>query len=92
LFERVATPVQKAIENAEISLDVINQVILFGGATRAQKATLFGPMNVLPQKKVITFNKHKLRLHRLDYLGALNIPTIPVPENSGNFSIVDSKE
>lgn len=126
LFERVAQPVLKAIETAGISLDVINQVILFGGATRTPKIqeilkktikqelgknlnadeaatmgavyraadlatgfkvkkfivkdavlfpiqvifdregggkpvvrTLFGPMNVYPQKKVITFNKHK---------------------------------
>lgn len=126
LFGRVAAPVQKAIETAGISLDVISQVILFGGATRTPKVqeilkktikqelgknlnadeaatmgavyraadlatgfkvkkfivkdavlfpiqvifdregggkpvvrTLFGPMNVYPQKKVITFNKHK---------------------------------
>lgn len=127
LFDRVAAPVKKAIETAGISIDVINQVILFGGATRTPKIqeiltktikmelgknlnadeaatmgsvyraadlatgfkvkkfivkdavlfpiqvvfdreggvgkqlvrTLFGPMNTYPQKKVITFNKHK---------------------------------
>lgn len=157
LFERVAAPVQKAIETAGISLDVINQVILFGGATRTPKIqeilkktikqelgknlnadeaatmgavyraadlatgfkvkkfivkdavlfpiqvifdregggkpvvrTLFGPMNVYPQKKVITFNKHKqdfsfaVNYADLDYLsptevaniGALNISKV----------------
>lgn len=150
LFERVAAPVQKAIENAGISLDVINQVILFGGATRTPKIqeilkktinmelgknlnadeaatmgavyraadlatgfkvkkfivkdavllpiqvvferesggkkpvlrTLFGPMNVYPQKKVITFNKHKqnfdfvVNYADLDYLGANEVANI----------------
>ena len=150
LFERVAAPVQKAIENAGISLDVINQVILFGGATRTPKIqeilkktikmelgknlnadeaatmgavyraaelatgfkvkkfivkdavlfpiqvvferenggkkpvarTLFGPMNTYPQKKVITFNKHKqdfefnVNYADLDYLGPQEIANI----------------
>lgn len=150
LFERVAAPVQKAIENAGISLDVINQVILFGGATRTPKIqeilkktinmelgknlnadeaatmgavyraadlatgfkvkkfivkdavlfpiqvvferesggkkpvvrTLFGPMNVYPQKKVITFNKHKqdfdftVNYADLDYLGAGEVANV----------------
>lgn len=149
LFDRVAAPVNKAIENAGISLDVINQVILFGGATRTPKIqeilkktikmelgknlnadeaatmgavyraadlatgfrvkkfiikdavlfpiqvlfdregggkkvvrTLFGPMNTYPQKKVITFNKHKqdfdfsVNYADLDYLGANEIAHI----------------
>ena len=150
LFDRVAAPVQKAIQNAGISLDVISQVILFGGATRTPKIqeilkqtinmelgknlnadeaatmgavyraadlatgfkvkkfivkdavllpiqvtferenggkkpvvrTLFGPMNVYPQKKVITFNKHKQNFEfavnyaDLDYLGAGEVANI----------------
>lgn len=126
LFERVAAPMDKALEMAGISMDVISQVILFGGSTRTPKVqeilkkkingelgknlnadeaavmgavyraadlatgfkvkkfivkdavlfpiqvsfnresgdkkvfrTLFGPMNSYPQKKVITFSKHK---------------------------------
>lgn len=150
LFDRVAAPVQKAIESAGISLDVINQVILFGGATRTPKIqeilkktvkvelgknlnadeaatmgavyraadlatgfkvkkfivkdavlfpihvvfdresggkkpvvrTLFGPMNTYPQKKVITFNKHKqdfefnVNYADLDYLNPVEIANI----------------
>lgn len=150
LFERVAAPVNKAIETAGISLDVINQVILFGGATRTPKIqeilkktikmelgknlnadeaatmgavyraadlatgfkvkkfivkdavlfpiqviferetggkkpvvrTLFGPMNTYPQKKVITFNKHKqdfefnVNYADLDYLSAAEVAAI----------------
>lgn len=150
LFERVAAPVKKAIESAGITLDVINQVILFGGATRTPKIqeilkktikmelgknlnadeaatmgaayraadlatgfkvkkfivkdavlfpiqvifdregggkkpvvrTLFGPMNVYPQKKVITFNKHKqnfdffVNYADLDYLSADEVANI----------------
>lgn len=130
LFDRVAAPVKKAVESAGITLDVVSQFILFGGATRTPKIqeilkntinmelgknlnadeaatmgavyraadlatgfkvkkfivkdavlfpiqvvferegesgnkrpvirTLFGPMNTYPQKKVITFNKHRL--------------------------------
>lgn len=151
LFQRVAAPVHKAIETAGISLDVINQVILFGGATRTPKIqeilkktikmelgknlnadeaatmgavyraadlatgfkvkkfivkdavlfpiqvvfdreggegkkpvvrTLFGPMNTYPQKKVITFNKHKQNFEfnvnyaDVDYLGAGEVASI----------------
>lgn len=150
LFERVAAPVTKAIETAGISLDVINQVIIFGGATRTPKIqeilketikmelgknlnadeasamgavyraadlatgfkvkkfivkdavlfpiqvvfdresggkkpivrTLFGPMNTYPQKKVITFNKHKqdfefsVNYAELDYLSPKEIGNI----------------
>lgn len=155
LFERVAAPVKKAIESAGISLDVINQVILFGGVTRTPKIqeilkstikmelgknlnadeaatmgavyraadlatgfkvkkfivkdavlfpiqvifdresggkkpvvrTLFGPMNTYPQKKVITFNKHKqdfefhVNYAELDYLSPNEIANI------GTFNI-----
>lgn len=126
LFERVAAPLNKALSMAGLSIDVVNQVIIFGGATRSPKVqdilkktikselgknlnadeaavlgavyraadlstgfkvqkfivkdavllpiqvtfmresgdkkvvrTLFGPMNAYPQKKVITFSKHK---------------------------------
>ena len=150
LFDRVAAPVTKAIEAAGVSLDVINQVILFGGATRTPKIqeilkktikmelgknlnadeaatmgavyraadlatgfkvkkfiikdavlfpiqvifdreggagkkvvrTLFGPMNTYPQKKVITFNKHKqdfefaVNYADLDYLSAKEVSLI----------------
>lgn len=155
LFDRVAAPVRKAIESAGISLDVINQVILFGGATRTPKIqeilkktikmelgknlnadeaatmgavyraadlatgfkvkkfivkdavlfpihviferegggkkpvvrTLFGPMNTYPQKKVITFNKHKQNFEfsvnyaELDYLSPEEVANI------GQFNI-----
>lgn len=150
LFKRVDAPVKKAIEAAGISLDVISQVILFGGATRTPKIqeilkktinmelgrnlnadeaatmgavyraadlatgfkvkkfivkdavlfpiqviferesggkkpvvrTLFGPMNTYPQKKVITFNKHKqdfeffVNYAELDYLNPNEIASI----------------
>lgn len=152
LFERVAAPMNRAIEAAGISLEVINQVILFGGATRTPKIqeilkktikmelgknlnadeaatmgavyraadlatgfkvkkfivkdavlfpiqvvferesggsgkkpvvrTLFGPMNTYPQKKVITFNKHKqdfeffVNYADLDYLSPAEIKNI----------------
>lgn len=129
LFDRVAAPLEKAIQSAGLSLDIVKQVILFGGTTRTPKVqailkerlnqelgknlnsdeaatmgaayrgadlatgfkvkkfvikdavlfpiqvvfekegesgnkrpvlrTLFGHMNMYPQKKVITFNKHK---------------------------------
>ncbi|CAO1434397.1 unnamed protein product [Diamesa hyperborea] len=129
LFARVAEPVKRAVTTAGVSLDLMNQVIIFGGATRTPKVqeilketigqelgknlnadeaatmgaayraadlatgfkvkkfiikdavlfpiqvvferegetggkkpvvrTLFGAMNAYPQKKVITFNKHK---------------------------------
>lgn len=142
LFERVANPVQKALDAAGLSMEVINQFVLFGGTTRTPKIqeilkkkigielaknlnadeaavmgavyraadlatgfkvkkfivkdavlfpihvifesgnkkavtrTLFGAMNMYPQKKVITFNKHKenfdfvVNYAELDYLGA----------------------
>lgn len=144
LFERVASPVQKALDAAGLSMEVINQFVLFGGQTRTPKIqeilkkkigielaknlnadeaavmgavyraadlatgfkvkkfivkdavlfpiqvvferesgnkkpvtrTLFGAMNMYPQKKVITFNKHKqnfdfvINYAELDYLGA----------------------
>lgn len=155
LFDRVAAPVQKALDAAGLSIDVINQFILFGGNTRTPKIqeilkkktnmelsknlnadeaatmgavyraadlatgfkvkkfivkdavlfpinvvfgregenkklvtrTLFGPMNSYPQKKVITFNKHKqdfgftVNYADLDYLGAnevLNIGSLNI--------------
>ncbi|KAG5671881.1 hypothetical protein PVAND_002051 [Polypedilum vanderplanki] len=147
LFDRVAAPVQKALDAAGLTIDVINQFILFGGNTRTPKIqeilkkktnmelsknlnadeaatmgavyraadlatgfkvkkfivkdavlfpinvvfgregdnkklvtrTLFGPMNSYPQKKVITFNKHKqdfgftVNYADLDYLGAKEV-------------------
>jgi hypoxia up-regulated 1 len=143
LFDRVAAPVQKALDSAGLTIDVINQFILFGGNTRTPKVqeilkskinmelsknlnadeaacmgavyraadlatgfkvkkfivkdavlfpihvnfdretgnkkavtrTLFGTMNTYPQKKVITFNKHKqdfefyVNYADMDYLG-----------------------
>jgi hypoxia up-regulated 1 len=150
LFERVDGPVQKALDAAGLTMDVINSFVLFGGATRTPKIqeilkkkigidlaknlnadeaavmgavyraadlatgfkvkkfiikdavlhpihvvferesgnkksvtrTLFGPMNTYPQKKVITFNKHKtdfdftVNYADLDYLGAEEIANI----------------
>lgn len=150
LFDRVADPVQKALDAAGLSIDVINQFILFGGNTRTPKIqeilkkktkmelsknlnadeaatmgavyraadlatgfkvkkfivkdavlfpinvvfdregenkksvtrTLFGPMNSYPQKKVITFNKHRqnfafsVNYADLDYLGVKEIANI----------------
>lgn len=150
LFERVAGPVQKALDAAGLTMDVINSFVLFGGQTRTPKIqeilkkkigielaknlnadeaavmgavyraadlatgfkvkkfivkdavlhpihvvferegenkktvtrTLFGPMNTYPQKKVITFNKHKtdfefaVNYADLDYLGAEEIANI----------------
>lgn len=149
LFERVAAPVDKALEMAGLSIDVINQVIIFGGATRSPKVqeilkktikgelgknlnadeaatmgavyraadlstgfkvkkfivkdavlfpiqvtfmresgdkkvvrTLFGPMNAYPQKKVITFSKHKqdfdfnVNYADLDHLNAFEVSCI----------------
>lgn len=150
LFDRVASPVQKALDVAGLSMDVINQFVIVGGATRTPKIqeilkkkigmevsknlnadeaavmgavyraadlatgfkvkkfivkdavlfpihvvferesgnkksvtrTLFGPMNSYPQKKVITFNKHKqnfdfaVNYADLDYLGANEISNI----------------
>lgn len=37
LVDRVVVPLQTAIKNSGLSLDVINQVILFGGGTRVPK-------------------------------------------------------
>lgn len=37
LFDRVAAPLHKALATAGLPLDVINQVILFGGGTRVPK-------------------------------------------------------
>lgn len=150
LFERVDGPVQKALDAAGLTMDVINSFVLFGGTTRTPKIqeilkkkigielaknlnadeaavmgavyraadlatgfkvkkfivkdavlhpihvvferesgnkksvtrTLFGPMNTYPQKKVITFNKHKqdfefaVNYADLDYLGAEEIANI----------------
>lgn len=164
LFERVAAPVKKAVESAGISMDVITQVILFGGATRTPKIqeilkktinmelgknlnadeaatmgavyraadlatgfkvkkfivkdavlfpiqvvfdregggkpvvrTLFGPMNVYPQKKVITFNKHKqdfdfsVNYAELDYLSPAEVKAIgPVSISKVQLSNVAS--
>lgn len=155
LFDRAAAPVQKALDAAGLSIDVIGQFILFGGNSRTPKIqeilkgkinmelaknlnadeaatmgavyraadlatgfkvkkfivkdavlfpihvvferesgnkksvvrTLFGPMNTYPQKKVITFNKHKqdfdfnVNYADLDYLGANEIANI------GSFNI-----
>lgn len=150
LFDRAAAPVQKALDSAGLTIDVIGQFILFGGNSRTPKVqeilkskikmelaknlnadeaatmgavyraadlatgfkvkkfvvkdavlfpiqvvfdresgnkksvvrTLFGPMNTYPQKKVITFNKHKqdfefnVNYADLDYLGANEIANI----------------
>lgn len=150
LFDRAAAPVQKALDAAGLTIDVVTQFILFGGNSRTPKVqeilkskikmelaknlnadeaatmgavyraadlatgfkvkkfivkdavlfpihvvferesgnkksvvrTLFGPMNTYPQKKVITFNKHKqdfdfnVNYADLDYLGANEIANI----------------
>jgi hypoxia up-regulated 1 len=150
LFDRAAAPVQKALDAAGLTIDVVSQFILFGGNSRTPKVqeilkskinmelaknlnadeaatmgavyraadlatgfkvkkfivkdavlfpihvvferesgnkksvvrTLFGPMNTYPQKKVITFNKHKqdfdfnVNYADLDYLGANEISNI----------------
>ncbi|KAH0623377.1 hypothetical protein JD844_031650 [Phrynosoma platyrhinos] len=41
LFQRVAGPVQQALNSAEMNLDEIDQVILVGGATRVPKVQEF---------------------------------------------------
>jgi hypoxia up-regulated 1 len=56
--------------------------------------TLFGPMNVYPQKKVITFNKHKqdfefaVNYADLDYLGASEIANIG-PQNISKVQLTN---
>lgn len=157
LFERVTAPLEQALKNSQLSLDLMNQVTLFGGGARVPKVqeilkayvksdlgkninmdeaaalgavykaadlaigfrvspfhvkeavvfpiqitfereghngnqklvkrSLFGPMGVYPQKKVITFNKNTddfsfhvsyadldhLPSHELKHIGSLDL-------------------
>lgn len=170
LFKRVPGPLNKALSSAGLTLDVIKQVILFGGGTRTPKVqeilkdtikqelgknlnadegatmgavyraadlatgfkvkkyitkdavvfpiqvvferdgdsgnkkpvyrTLFGNMNAYPQKKVITFNKHKqdfafyvnyaemdhLSKEEISYVGSQNLSRIQLMDVAKKYS------